>query len=664
MRVWLVLVLMIWTSVHALAAGRVALVIGNGDYVNANKLPNPPNDATAMSQALRDIGFTVVEGENLNHSDMARLIGDFEEASRDADVTLFFYAGHGLQVNGNNYLVPIDAKLDRESSLQFEAIDADIVMRSMSGPGKTAIALLDACRDNPLSRSLARSLGKTRSTAVQQGLAVPNITGGGMLIGFATAPGEVAADGEGSDSPFTVALLKNIKTPGLEIQQMMTRVKADVFEATKEKQEPWHNSSLRTEVYLGGSPKAAEPEPVEQKKSPPEPAAASNIEVEWNAVKDTSSIAVLDAFMAAHADNSVFVALAEDRKAQLNAKITSAFLDSLKIPEQPAAPPEPAPSAKQGIKLEALKKLGVGVKPVNPARSSRWTLEAYFDLAKAGNDGQTVYALLGPPNVNLTPPAKNPGSKSRSFSLEQVTTAASLDALLGANSDVTFATDKVTSCRLDWLDRCPFLPASMLDGLSNAMAAKGMDILNHDGNYYMLTPISNGEDYVLSNAPAFRDGTVAVLAAIVTKDLAIREIYGFSLDKTALGVEAGAPEADVELTGAAVEGDDLIMSFDSSQRCTDKPRRFGLIARFSQVDYSLKWVSPFNVSDANLILNNGHLYAANGGSCTDDYLYDLDPASGAINARFKLPSAVERMDLQGDRLLLELYDRADIYRLP
>ena len=164
----------------AVAAGKVALVIGNGAYINANKLPNPPNDASDMSEALRQLGFTVIGGTDLDYAAMGAKIGEFEDAARDADVTLFFYAGHGLQVNGRNFLVPINAKLDRESSLQFEAIDAETVLRSMSGSGKTAIALLDACRDNPLSRSFARSLGKTRSTAVQQGLAVPAMTGGGM----------------------------------------------------------------------------------------------------------------------------------------------------------------------------------------------------------------------------------------------------------------------------------------------------------------------------------------------------------------------------------------------------------------------------------------------------------------------------------------------------
>jgi Caspase domain len=625
-----------------------------------------------MMEALTKLGFTVMGGTNLNHQDMAAKIGDFEDAAREADTTLFFYAGHGMQVDGRNYLVPVDAKLERPTSLQFETIDSDVVMRSMAGPGKTAIALLDACRDNPLSRSFSRSLGKSRSTAVQQGLATPSVPGGGILIGFATSPGEVAADGNGRNSPFTTALLKNINTPGLEIQQLMTRVKGDVYASTKETQEPWHNSSLRSEFFL--VPAAATPEPVVQKQSRPEPPSEANISVEWNAVKDTNSIGVLDAFIAAHGDSPVFVALAEDRKGELNKKKTSEILDSLKIPEDP--PPATLPdaevaagaSAKAGVRQEALAKIDKQLKANKVAppqvRSSGYTLDGFFDLGKAGNEGQTVYALLGPPLIDVTAPPKNPGTKNRSMSLKQITTAPSLDALLGTNPDVAFAVDKITSCRLDWIDRCPFLSAEMVQGLTDAMAAKGLNIANHEGNYYNLSRMTNSDDYVLSNAPTFRDGAVAIVVAIIAPDMTVRQIYGFDLDKSKLGVDAGAPEADIEVTGAAVDGDDVYLSFDSSYRCTDKPRRYGFIVKFSQTDRTLKWVSPLNVSDANLLFSQGRLLSANGGSCVDDYLYDINLDTGAINARAKLPTAVERMDEKDGRLTLELYDSAAVYQLP
>jgi Caspase domain len=655
----LVLSCVLWCNA-AVAAGKVALVIGNGAYQNANTLPNPPNDATDMAAMLQSLGFTVISGTDLDHEAMVERISAFEEATQNADTALFFYAGHGMQVDGQNYLIPVNAKLERKSSLQFEAINSEVVYRAMSAPGRTAIVFLDACRDSPLSRRFASIAKATRSTVVASGLATPSTAEGGLFIGFATKPDDVAADGEGRNSPFTTALLKFMPTPGLEIQQMMTKVKASVYESTHETQEPWHNTSLRTEVYLGGTLNAA-PEATVQKQSIPLP--ASSIDVEWNAVKDSGSAVVLDAFIAAHADSPVFVALAENRKAQINQQSAETVLDNLKIPDDAQQP-----TAHKGVSLQALNNLKqplIETQEKTPVqRSSSWTLDGFFELGKSANDGQAIYALLSAPTVDLTVPVKNPGPKNQGFAVRQITSEPSLDALMAAKPDLGFAAEQVTSCRLDWIDRCPFVPDAMVQGLAAALQAKGQDMLNHDGNYYMLSRIASSNDYLLSNAPQFRDGKVAVIAAIVTAELQVREVYGFDLSRSKLKLEAGAPEAIVEITGAAMDGDNLYLSFDGSQRCTDKPRRYGFIAKFSRSDRSVKWVSPLNVSDANLLLSNGRLFSANGGSCTEDYLYDIDTKSGSIIGRAKLPSAVERMDLRDGRLILELYDQASVYQLP
>ena len=228
---------------------RVALVIGNGAYTNVASLPNPPSDAREMAGALRDLGFKVIEGYDLDGTAMRRKIAGFGAELPGAGVTLFYYAGHGMQVAGKNYLIPIDAKLERPSSLGVEAIEVSVVLSDMEAEKRINLVFLDACRDNPLSRSLARSFGASRSATVGQGLAQLN-AGVGTLITFATSPDTVALDGSGKNSPFTTAMLKHIRTPGLEIRSMLTRVRADVLKATNEHQIPWDHSSLTGEFYF------------------------------------------------------------------------------------------------------------------------------------------------------------------------------------------------------------------------------------------------------------------------------------------------------------------------------------------------------------------------------------------------------------------------------
>jgi tetratricopeptide (TPR) repeat protein len=228
---------------------RLALVIGNGAYAYAPRLPNPPNDAHDLAAALRDVGFQVIEGYNLDGAAMRRKIIEFGGAMKGVNVTLLFYSGHGMQVDGRNYLVPIDAKLEQPSALGVEAIDVGSILADMEAEKRTNLVFLDACRDNPLSRTLARSFGATRSTAVGQGLA-PFDSGVGTLIAFATNPGNVALDGTGRNSPFTVALLRHIRTPNLEIESMLKAVRVDVMKMTQDKQVPWDHSSLTADFYF------------------------------------------------------------------------------------------------------------------------------------------------------------------------------------------------------------------------------------------------------------------------------------------------------------------------------------------------------------------------------------------------------------------------------
>lgn len=241
----------------AVAAKRVALVIGNSAYVNATPLRNPVNDAVAVTEALHRLDFEVIGGRDLEFLGMRDAIRQFGRAIDDAELALFFFAGHGIQVFGRNYLIPIDSELASPSDLDFEAIDVSLVLRQLEESGANSLIFLDSCRDSPFEQRLARSMGTTRSaTALGRGLARIDAAGG-ALIAFATDPGAVAFDGDGDNSPFTTALLNHLEVEGLEVNLMMTKVRSEVFRDTEGKQRPWTNSSLLEEVYLAPDPEPA-----------------------------------------------------------------------------------------------------------------------------------------------------------------------------------------------------------------------------------------------------------------------------------------------------------------------------------------------------------------------------------------------------------------------
>ena len=184
----------------------MALVIGNGQYRHSVPLANPVNDARDIAGALRDLGFKVIEGHDLDSTAMRTKITEFGAAIPGAATTLFFYAGHGVQVAGNNYLIPVDAKLERPSALDVEAVNINTILADMETEKRINLVFLDACRDNPLSRSLARSFSASRSAQIGQGLAQVN-AGIGTLITFATSPNNVALD-NGTQQPVHVGAIE------------------------------------------------------------------------------------------------------------------------------------------------------------------------------------------------------------------------------------------------------------------------------------------------------------------------------------------------------------------------------------------------------------------------------------------------------------------------
>ncbi len=340
----------------AAAAARVALVIGNSKYLNAPELKNPRNDADALAAALNRLNFQVIKGIDADRFTMQTLVRAFAGELDGAKIAVFYYAGHGLQLNGKNYLIPVDAKLETELDLDFEAMDVNFVLSQMERGNRINIVMLDACRNNPLSQKLARSMG-TRSIALGRGLARIE-SGIGTLITFSTQPGNVALDGKGANSPFAKALLDNIEAPGLDIEVIMRRVREEVIKETDGQQVPWSNSSLVGDrVVLNSlptdkSPVIAEPSPpdAQQKQRAPD----NQLEITfWNTVRDSRNPALLKAYLEQYPDGN-FVVLAHAMLAALASEQPTSNPPSEPViapsPELKIPPSEPT-LVKPGIPL-------------------------------------------------------------------------------------------------------------------------------------------------------------------------------------------------------------------------------------------------------------------------------------------------------------------------
>ncbi len=309
---------------------RVALVIGNGAYQNVPVLENPMTDSKAVAAALKRIGFDVVEGYDLKLDGMRQVVGDYAAKLDGAKVAFVYYAGHGVAVAGENYLLPTDTVLKSEADLDFRTMNINLVMRQMQREDRVNVVILDACRDNPFAKELARSM-KTRSAAVGSGLSEITVnSAAGTMIAFATDPGKTALDGVGGqNSPFTTALLKHMETPGVSISTVMDRVREDVWRSTNEKQRPWVNTSIIGEFYLNPA------QPVAAKVAAAEgatvaaavPAAAASpqsLEIRlWESAEKSGSKEDYQAYLDAH-PNGYFAQIAKNRIARSITPATAA----------------------------------------------------------------------------------------------------------------------------------------------------------------------------------------------------------------------------------------------------------------------------------------------------------------------------------------------------
>jgi hypothetical protein len=229
-------------SQPAFAGKRVALVMGNSLYQNVSRLANPANDSGAMADMLKSAGFDVVDlKRDLNVAEMRRALRDFSDSVRDADIAIIYFAGHGIEIDGINYLIPVDAVLERDIDAFDEAIPLDRLLTVIEPAKQLRLVILDACRDNPFSRTMRRTVG---ARAIGRGLAKVEPESPNTLVAFAAKAGSTASDGEGKNSPFTAALVKYLPQPGLDLRKAFGYARDDVLKATGNKQEPFIYGSL------------------------------------------------------------------------------------------------------------------------------------------------------------------------------------------------------------------------------------------------------------------------------------------------------------------------------------------------------------------------------------------------------------------------------------
>jgi hypothetical protein len=287
---------------------RIALLIGNSAY-RESPLRNPVNDVRAMAQRFKELGFTVLAHENATKRTMEAAIVDFGRRLADGGVGAFYYAGHGLQVRGRNYLVPVDAEIDDEASTRVAAVDVELLLEQMAeAKNRVNMVILDACRNNPFER---------RMRGASRGLAAVDAARG-TLVAYATAPGSVAADGDGKNGLYTEELLEALREPGLKIEEVFKRVRINVARRSKGAQTPWESSSLTGDLVVNMTVNVTTPgapAPIAA-VSPPAPAPDREA-LFWTSVKDGTDPAGFEAYLKQYPQGT-FAALARQRLASVS----------------------------------------------------------------------------------------------------------------------------------------------------------------------------------------------------------------------------------------------------------------------------------------------------------------------------------------------------------
>ncbi|QUS40152.1 caspase family protein [Tardiphaga alba] len=370
-------------SSSAWADKRVALVIGNSAYQNVVKLANPVNDANAMTETLKAANFDIVEGRrDLKATEMRRALRDFTEKARSADVAVIYFAGHGIEIDGSNYLIPTDAQLERDTDVYDEAFSLERILATVEPAKKLRLVILDACRDNPFLKTMKRT---TASRAIPRGLAKVEPASPNTLIAYSAKAGSTALDGDSKNSPFTTALVRHIATPGLDLRKAFGFVRDEVMKDTGNRQEPYVYGSL------GGDDVALVPVAVPAAQSVP-----NEIRRDYELAMQVGTRDGWNAFLAQHPDG-FYANLAKAQLAKLAAetahvvaaeKARAATDEKTRLAAEGAKKAEQAKAAAdakaaEDAKLAAEKKKLAEQERVAAAERARATAEAKSDAAKA-----------------------------------------------------------------------------------------------------------------------------------------------------------------------------------------------------------------------------------------------------------------------------------------
>ena len=397
----------------AFADKRVALVLGNSMYQNVPPLSNPINDGTLMATTFRQAGFDVVEARfDLSSQDTRRVLRNFEDRARDADIAVIYYAGHGMEVDGTNYLVPVDARLERDTDIYDEAFSLDRILVAVEPAKQLRLVILDACRDNPFMRTMKRSLA---SRAIGRGLAKIEPTSPNTLIAYSAKAGSTAQDGDGKNSPFTVALAQHLTTPGLDVRKAFGFVRDDVLKSTSNRQEPFVYGSL------GGNDVALVP----QRAAPAQPAASPQTEIrhDYELALQVGNKAAMNAFIAQHPDG-FYTSLAKLQLEKIAAEEAHvAAAEKARLAEQ-----ERARLAAEGAKKEAQAKADADAKTAEEARLSaekaKQATQAQAQAAEA--ERQRAERITSNPIVASNAAADTPAPPAQATTPDQRMNVASL----------------------------------------------------------------------------------------------------------------------------------------------------------------------------------------------------------------------------------------------